>query len=117
MDKISDPLIGEKPQYLNEEAAGRPLKNPISHDTLVRARGYRQQRIREKLAEHDVAALLCFDPLNIRYATDCSDMQVWTLHNAARYAMIVNGGPAICFEYRNAMHLAENLETVDEVRV
>ena len=116
MDKISDPLIGEKPQYLNAEGADRPLKNPISHDTLVRARGYRQQRIREKLAEHDVAALLCFDPLNIRYATDCSDMQVWTLHNAARYAMIVNDGPAICFEYRNAMHLAENLETVDEVR-
>ena len=44
MDQISDPLIGEKPQYLNAQAAGRPLKNPISHETLVRARGYRQQR-------------------------------------------------------------------------
>ncbi len=116
MDQISDPLIGEKPQYLNAEGADRPLKNPISHETLVKARGYRQQRIREQLDKHDVAALLCFDPLNIRYATDCSDMQVWTLHNAARYCMIVNGGPAISFEYRNGMHLVEGLETVDEVR-
>lgn len=116
MDQITDPLNSQKPQYLNAEGADRPLKNPISHETLVKARGYRQQRIREQLDKHDCAALLCFDPLNIRYATDCSDMQVWTMHNAARYAMIVNGGPAICFEYRNAMHLAEKLETVDEVR-
>ena len=49
MDQISDPLSAEKPQYLNAEGAGRPLKNPISNDTLVRARGYRQQRIREQL--------------------------------------------------------------------
>ncbi|MGI9373844.1 MAG: M24 family metallopeptidase [Hyphomicrobiales bacterium] len=113
LDIRDDP---NKPSYLNDEAADTPLKNPIDHDTLVKARGYRQKRLREQLEKHDVAAILLFDPLNIRYATDCSDMQVWTMHNAARYAVIVNGGPAICFEYKQAMHLAESLETVDEVR-
>ncbi|MGI9482622.1 MAG: M24 family metallopeptidase [Hyphomicrobiales bacterium] len=113
LDIRDDP---NKPSYLNDEAADKPLKNPISDETLVKARGYRQQRLRDEMAKHDVAAILLFDPLNIRYATDCSDMQVWTMHNAARYAVIVNDGPAICFEYKQAMHLAESLETVDEVR-
>lgn len=113
LDLRDDP---NKPSYINDEAVDRPLKNPIQHQTLVTARGYRQQRIREQLEKHDVAAVLLYDPLNIRYATDCSDMQVWTLHNAARYALVCANGPAICFEYTQAMHLAENLETVDEVR-
>jgi Xaa-Pro aminopeptidase len=65
-------------------------------------RAYRHGRIKQKLAEHDCAALLAYDPLNIRYATDCSDMQIWTMHNASRYALVCTEGPTICFEYAQA---------------
>jgi Xaa-Pro aminopeptidase len=112
------PIFGDprKPAYLNFDAASTPLKDPIRRETVARVRAYRHGRIKQKLAEHDCAALLAYDPLNIRYATDCSDMQVWTLHNPSRYALVCTDGPTICFEYVQAMHLAEGLDMVDEVR-
>lgn len=110
---FSDP---RKPAYLNFDAGSKPLKDPIGPETLARARAYRHGRIKEKLVQHDCAALLVYDPLNIRYATDCSDMQIWTMHNPSRYALIFADGPTICFEYAQAQHLAEGLPMVDEVR-
>jgi len=105
-----------KIEYANFEAVDKPLVNPIDAATLSRVRAYRHERIRQKLIEHDCAAILLYDPLNIRYATDCSDMQVWTMHNASRYVIVCADGPTICFEYKNAMHLAEGLDKVDEIR-
>jgi len=105
-----------KKEYPNFEAADEPLKNPIKAQTVAKVRAYRHERIKQKVIEHDCAAILLYDPLNIRYATDCSNMQVWTLHNAARYTMVCADGPTICFEYSNAMHVAEGLDKVDEVR-
>lgn len=110
---FSDP---RKPAYLNFDAGSRPLKDPIRSETLAQVRAYRHGRIKRKLIEHDVAGLLVYDPLNIRYATDCSDMQIWTMHNPSRYAFIATNGPTICFEYAQALHLAEGLPMVDEVR-
>lgn len=106
-----------KAAYLNPEGADRPLRSPVPHATLEAARAYRLGRLRAELERHDVAGILLFDPCNIRYALDSSNMQVWTLHNATRYALILNGGPAILFEYTNCAHLAEGLGGVDEVRV
>ncbi len=105
-----------KKEYPNFEAADEPLKNPIKPETVAKVRAYRHDRIKQKVIEHDCAAILLYDPLNIRYATDCSNMQIWTLHNAARYTIVCADGPTICFEYSNAMHVAEGLDCVDEVR-
>jgi Xaa-Pro aminopeptidase len=105
-----------KKEYPNFEGADKPLINPIKPETVAKVRAYRHDRITQKLAGHDCAAILLYDPLNIRYATDCSDMQVWTLHNAARYTIVCANGPTICFEFKEAMHLAEGLDRVDEVR-
>ena len=105
-----------KHEYPNFEAADEPLKNPIRDETVAKVRKYRHDRIKQKIIEHDCAAILLYDPLNIRYATDCSDMQVWTMHNAARYAIICADGHTTCFEFENAMHVAQRLDQVDEVR-
>ncbi len=64
----------------------------------------------------DCAAILLYDPVNIRYALDLSNMQVWTAHNAIRYALIFADGPAIMFEFSGCHHLCEGYEGVDEVR-
>ena len=50
---------------------------------LERMRRFRLDRLVAELRRHDYAGLLCFDPLNIRYATDTTNMQLWTSHNAA----------------------------------
>ena len=114
---MSEIFIDErKKTYLNQDGADRPLKSPVPHATLVRARRYRLARIREQLQHHDCAAMLLYDPVNIRYALDVSNMQVWTAHNAIRYALIFADGPAIMFEFKGCHHLCEGYEGIDEIR-
>lgn len=105
-----------KKTYLNQSGCHLPLKSPIPDSTLVKARQYRLSRIRQQLLQHDCAAILLYDPVNIRYALDVSNMQVWTAHNAIRYALIFADGPAIMFEFKGCHHLCDEYEGIDEVR-
>jgi Xaa-Pro dipeptidase len=103
--------------YLNAEGADKPLRSPVPESVLKAARRYRLSRIRKLLRDNDCAAALLYDPVNIRYALDCSNMQVWTLHNPMRYALIFADGPAIMFEFKGCEHLCVGLETIDELRL
>ncbi len=106
----------KKQTYLNQKGRDKPLISSISQTTIDAARRYRLSRIRQRLVEVDCGAILLYDPVNIRYALDCSNMQVWTAHNPLRYALIFANGPSIMFEFKGCAHLSENLETIDEVR-
>lgn len=106
-----------KRAFLNAEGADRPLKSPIPDSVHKRARAYRKQSLVDKIIKADCAAILLYDPINIRYATDVTNMQVWTLHHAARYAFVGADGHAISFEYRRSEHLTRGFETVNETRV
>lgn len=83
---------------------------------MAAARRYRLTRIRRELRARDLAGALLYDPLNVRYATDSTDMQVWCTHNAARYAFVATDGPVILWDYHNCEHLSWHLDTVDEIR-
>jgi Xaa-Pro dipeptidase len=102
--------------YLNSEGADKPLKSPVNATVLADAREYRLGRFREQMARHDVGALLLYDPINIRYAFDSSNMQVWTAHNPMRYALILADGPAVMFEFKGCEHLNEGLPGIGELR-
>jgi len=106
-----------KREFLNAEGADRPLKSPIPHETLQRARAYRKRRMVDRVAANDCAAILLYDPCNIRYALDVSNMQVWMLHNALHYALVFADGHGIAFEYKRSEHLTRGIETVDETRI
>ncbi|MCS5558864.1 MAG: Xaa-Pro peptidase family protein [Oceanospirillaceae bacterium] len=101
--------------YLNAEGADVPLKSPVPHSVLLKAREYRLNRVRQQLIKHDCGAMLLYDPVNIRYSLDSSNMQVWTMHNATRYALVFAQGPVIMFEFAGCHHLCEGLEGIDEV--
>jgi Xaa-Pro aminopeptidase len=105
-----------KREFLNPDGADKPLKSPVPPETRRRARAYRKRRLVEQVIAHDCAGILLYDPCNIRYATDVSNMQVWMLHNASRYAFVGADGHTIAFEYRRSEFLAKDFETVDEVR-
>ena len=92
------------------------LKNPVTQAIHQNARRYRLNRVQEMLCSNDCAAILLFDPVNIRYATDTSNMQVWTLHNPERYALVFANGPVILWEFRNCENLHDDQVLVDEVR-
>lgn len=81
-----------------------------------RVRAYRLKRTRELLAHFKMDAAVLFDPLNLRYATGCRNMQVWTSHHLARYVFVPAAGPVVLFDYGGALHLSDDLETIDEAR-
>ena len=72
--------------------------------------------MRAELAARDYAGIVVTDPINVRYATDSANMQVWCLHNASRYAFVATDGPVIVFDFHGSAHLSAHLDLVDEVR-
>ncbi|MEP1208666.1 MAG: Xaa-Pro peptidase family protein [Rhizobiaceae bacterium] len=88
----------------------------IADPDLDAMRRYRLERLRDQLRKHDLAGIHLYDPLNIRYATDCTNMQLWTTHNPARSAFIATDGPVILFEFHNCEHLSDHTGVVDEIR-
>lgn len=82
----------------------------------VELRGYRLGRTRKMLAQFGIDAAVLFDPLNLRYATGCRNMQVWTAHHLSRYVFVPVIGPVVLFDYGGAKHLSDDLETINETR-
>jgi len=76
----------------------------------------RLARLRDALKKYDCGAGLFYDPINIRYATGVSNMQVYSLHNPCRYAFVAVDGPVILFDFHGCEHLSKNSAAVDEVR-
>ncbi|MEN0041412.1 MAG: Xaa-Pro peptidase family protein [Pseudomonadota bacterium] len=83
---------------------------------LETMRHYRMERIRAELRKRDLAGIHLYDPLNIRYATDSTNMQLWTTHNPVRCVFIATDGPVILFEFHSCEHLSDHTGMVDEVR-
>ena len=84
---------------------------------LDAVRLYRLGRVRAALAERDLAGILLYDPVNIRYATDASNMQIWCAHNESRYLYVPAEGPVRLFEFSGCNDLlVAGLPTLDEVR-
>jgi Xaa-Pro aminopeptidase len=79
-------------------------------------RRYRLTRIRAELVKRDLAGIVVYDPLNVRYATDATDMQLWCTHNAVRYAFVATDGPVVLWDFHHCEHLSWHIDTVDEIR-
>lgn len=79
-------------------------------------RGYRLGRIRQQMERLHIDACVLFDPVNIRYACGARNMQVFSQRNPARYLFLPLSGPLVLFEFAGCEHLAEGLETLDEIR-
>ncbi|KUF09053.1 dimethylsulfonioproprionate lyase DddP [Pseudoponticoccus marisrubri] len=83
---------------------------------LPRMRHYRWQRLVDHVVARDCAGLLVFDPLNIRYATDSTNMQLWNAHNPFRAVLVCADGHMVIWDYRNAPFLSGFNPLVREVR-
>ena len=79
-------------------------------------RAFRADRIRQELRRQDHEAVLVVDPVNLRYATGTRNMQVWTMHNIVRYALVFAHGPTVLFDLATGRHLSTGLESVSDVR-
>jgi Xaa-Pro dipeptidase len=83
---------------------------------LAQMRHYRWQRLVQALQARDYGGLLLFDPLNIRYATDTTNMQLWNTHNPFRACLVCADGHMVMWEYKNAPFLVTFNPLVKELR-
>ena len=83
---------------------------------LPAMRQYRYDRLVQFIQARDYAGLLLFDPLNIRYATDSTNMQLWNTHNPFRAVLICADGYMVIWDYKNAMFLSRFNPLVREQR-
>ncbi|OAN78323.1 peptidase M24 [Sulfitobacter sp. EhC04] len=81
-------------------AAGLPLPD------LPAMRQFRWERLTAQIAARGLAGLLMFDPLNIRYATDSTNMQLWNTHNPFRAVLVCADGYMVIWDYKNGMFLS-----------
>jgi Xaa-Pro aminopeptidase len=86
----------------------------VDADTQRKIQAWRVERIRQSLVNADCAAIVLFDPVNIRYATGTRNMQVWTMHNICRYAVIFSSDDPVLYELNSSAHLAQDY--LDDVR-
>lgn len=92
------------------EAAGLELPN------LANMRQFRLDRLVAQINKRDLAGILLFDPLNIRYATDSTNMQLWNTHNPFRCVLVCADGYMIIWDYKNSPFLSTFNPLVREQR-
>ena len=95
-----------------EEWAAAGLVAP----NLEAMRQYRLDRLVGEIDKRGYGALLMTDPLNIRYATDSTNMQLWNTHNPFRACMVFSDGYMVLWDYKNSPFLADHNPLVKEVR-
>jgi Xaa-Pro aminopeptidase len=76
------------------DAAGLVLPN------LRNMREYRWQRLTQHIVDRSYGGLLMFDPLNIRYTTDSTNMQLWNTHNPFRAVLLCADGYMVIWDYK-----------------
>ena len=88
----------------------------ITPPDMPALREYRHSRIVGELQRRGVGGIVMFDPLNIRYATDSTNMQLWTTHNPARACFVGADGHMVLWDFHGSEHLTAHLPLVREVR-
>jgi len=78
----------------------------VDEESARRIQAHRVERIRDRLQAADCPAIVLFDPVHIRYATGTRNMQVWSMHNICRYAVVFADGPPVLFEQPSSAHLS-----------
>ena len=103
--------IGPTKLAFNEwEKSGLKLPN------LPRMREFRWKRLTDHIVQRGYGGLLMFDPLNIRYATDSTNMQLWNTHNPFRALLLCSDGYMVIWDYKNSPFLSEFNPLVKEQR-
>ena len=83
---------------------------------LQAMRQFRHQRLVDGVNSRNYGALIVFDPLNIRYASDSTNMQLWNTHNPFRALIVCADGYMVMWDYKNSPFLSEFNPLVCEQR-
>ncbi|UOA26806.1 dimethylsulfonioproprionate lyase DddP [Pseudosulfitobacter sp. DSM 107133] len=124
IDPTRGPLLGDNSpndadrieigptQLAFAEWAAAGLELPDLHQM----RRHRWQRLTHHIVARGYDGLLMFDPLNIRYATDSTNMQLWNTHNPFRAVLLCADGYMVIWDYKNSPFLSRFNPLVREQR-
>ena len=98
-------------QLAYDEWAAAGLECP----DLPAMRTHRWERIVRDVNRRGLAGVLLMDPLNIRYATDATNMQLWNTHNPFRACVVMADGHMAVWEYKGLDFLTSFNPHVKEV--
>jgi len=104
------PDLNYKPNFITKK---RFREDEINFNYL---RSYRLNRVKKELEKKNIEACILFDPVNVRYSLDTTNMSIYNMHNLTRYCFIPLNGPVILYEYFNCEELSIHLDLIDEVR-
>ncbi len=90
--KFNRKILPDIADITNFTTKKRPYEDEINFEEL---RSYSLNRVKKELEKQDLEACLLFDPVNIRYALDTTNMSVYNMHNLTRYCFIPVDGPII----------------------
>ncbi len=79
-------------------------------------REHRWKRLTRAINDRGLGGLLMFDPLNIRYATDSTNMQLWNAHNPFRAVLLCADGYMVIWDFKNCSFITEFNPLVRESR-
>jgi len=83
---------------------------------LAAMREFRWKRLTQHVVDRGYGGVLMFDPLNIRYATDTTNMQLWNTHNPFRAVLVCADGYMVIWDYKNSPFLSNFNPLVREAR-
>ena len=66
---------------------------------LTTMRAQRLNRLVKALHERDYGGILMYDPLNIRFASDTTNMQLWAAHNPFRACLVLADGYMVVWDF------------------
>jgi Xaa-Pro dipeptidase len=104
-------------EYSAKASLNRPVVvTTLNESDLEEVRQYRLGRIRMQMAKLDIAACILSDPVNVRYATDTRNMQIFTARNAPSRYLLLTQQQSILYEFPGCMHLAKGYSTITDIR-
>ena len=110
LDRKINPNIKQNQNFITKK---RLREDEINFQKL---RSYRLDRVKKELEKNNLEACILFDPVNVRYALDTTNMSIYNMHNLTRYCFIPINGPVILYEYFNCEGLSSHLNLINEVR-
>ncbi|WP_109463783.1 dimethylsulfonioproprionate lyase DddP [Albibacillus kandeliae] len=97
-------------------AYGEWAEAGLTLPNLPAMREYRWKRLTRFIVDRGYGGLLLTDPLNIRYATDSTNMQLWNAHNPFRALLLCADGYMVLWDYKNSPFLSTFNPLVREQR-
>ena len=88
----------------------------LSLPNLQTMREFRWKRLTQHIVDRGYGGMLMFDPLNIRYSTDSTNMQLWNTHNMFRAVLVCADGYMVIWDYKNSPFLSTFNPLVREQR-